>query len=471
MPDRMYHPAPAPDEGDVFGPLGHWLMFALRAPLRHKRVTLAVLLGVGLLGAAIGQTLPLKYEVQTVVLAQRDPLLAALSTPGAAREWDFPTRAAREMLLRRDNLLALLQETNFAERYLQTRAPAARLRDWVTGKLLRRIRTPAMLQDDLASALEQRLWVTVSMEGQVTIGFTWSDPELALDLVKVALHSFLEARHAAEIGALGGAIAILESHQVRLQNEIGVAITKLQQKQRALSLSTSRGVVAPRPAAKVDDELVRLQGELSARRRALADLEEYRQRRTAELQAQLAQQLTVFAPAHPTVQATRAAIAGLSVPSPQIGELQQAIAGLTADVAARGGRAEPAPRRSVEEGLAAELVRSSETRDPRLDYERRELETLLRRHTTLVDRIESSKIELDAAAKDFKQRYPVISPPKLPRAPLKPLGLFFAAGGFLLGAFVACAVATVIDLRSGRIVEQWQIEHVLELPIVTDLRR
>lgn len=471
MPHRTYQTSRAPDDGDVFGPLGHWLLFTLRAPLRHKGVALAVLVVVAALGVAAGQALPEKYEVQATVLAQRDPLLAALATPGAPREWDFPTRAAREMLVRRDNLVSLLRQTRFAERYVQTRVPAARLRDWVFTKVLRRTRTAAQLQDDLASALEQRLWVTVSAEGTVTIGFTWSDPELALDLVKVALDSFLEARHAAEIGALGGAIAILESHQVRLQNDIGAAITKLQQKQRALSLSTVRVPVAPRPIVKVDDELVRLQGELAARRRALADLEDFRQRRTAELQAQLAQQLTVYAPAHPAVEATRAAIAGLAVPSPQLADLQQQVAALTGQIAARGGRAEPAPRRTVEEGIAAELVRSSEARDPRLDYERRELETLLRRNSALVDRIESSRIELDAAAKDFKQRYPVISPPKLPRAPLKPLGLIFAAGGLVLGAVVACGVATVLDIRSGKIVERWQIEQALDLPVVIDIRR
>ena len=70
--------------------------------------------------------------------------MGVLSNPGMNREWDAPTRAAREHLLRRDNLIELCKQTNFVEKYLAARAPAVRLRDWTGERLGREAARVAM---------------------------------------------------------------------------------------------------------------------------------------------------------------------------------------------------------------------------------------------------------------------------------------------------------------------------------------
>lgn len=460
--------------GDVFGPLGDWVLFVLRAPLRHKRLAAAVLLTFVVLGALAAWALPQKYQVSATLLVQRNPLLGALSGAGANRDQDAPTRAAREMVIRRDNLVSLCKQTDFVRKYLERRPPAARAREWLARTLLRQERTAAQLQDDLVSALQDGLLVDVSNEGAVTIGFFWSDPEIAYEIVQAAVSSFIETRNESEIGSLGEAIAILQGHDARLQKEIAGAIHELDDKEQGLRTRTApRRASGPAPTRKEDEELERLRGTLSARKRALADVEDFRQRRTAELQAQLAQQLTVYAPEHPAVAGTRQAIASFSMPSPQVADLKAEIAQVERRIGERsGGAAEPAPSApAVDQGLAAARARLLEQTDPRLEYERRQLETLVRRHSSLVDRVESARIELDAARSASEQRYPVITPPKRPRGPLKPYRLMITVGAIVVGLLAACAASAARDLWSGVIVEPWQVEKSLQLPIIVRSRR
>jgi uncharacterized protein involved in exopolysaccharide biosynthesis len=475
MPPASSPPPSNADEGEVFGPLADYALFTLRAPLRHRRLAAAIAAGCLAVGVVAALTLPRKYQVEAVVLAQRNPLMGALSNPGMNRDWDAPTRAAKEIVIRRDNLVALCRGTDLPARYLATRAPAVRLRDWLYTQVLRRSRAPAQLEDDLVSGLQDRLQVWVSPEGAVTLSFTWSDPDIALDVVEAALQSFLEARNLSEMGAVGDAIAILQGHDTRVQKEIADAIRRLEEKEASLRIRTApRRTAHARTSPKADDELQRLQGLLTSRRRALADVEEFRQRRLSELQVQLAQQLSVYGPEHPNVLGTRQAIAGLKVPSPQVAELKGEIAGLEKQIEKRpGGAVElPAPATtSMEEDLAAARAALLDQTDPRLDYERRLLETLLRRHASLLERIESARIELDTARSAFQQRYTIITPPKRPKGPLKPYGVIYVVGSLVAGALLACGGAAARDLWAGHVIEPWQVERALGVPLLGGRRR
>jgi uncharacterized protein involved in exopolysaccharide biosynthesis len=461
-------PLPSSDDGDLFGPLGDWGMFLVRAPRRHRRLAAAVLGGCLLLGLVAFLAFPRKYRVETTVLAQRNALMGTLSNPGMNRDWDTPARAAREIVIRRSNLVNLARQTSFASRYIATRAPAVRIRDWILGTIFRRERTEAQLEDDLVNSLEQRLVVWVTPEGAVTLQFTWSDPDIAFDIADAALQSFLEARNAAETGAVGEAIAILQGHDTRVQQDIAEAIRKLDAKEQSLRIrSGPRRVGRSAAAPKMDEELQRLQGLLAARRRALADLDDFRHRRVSELQLQLSQQLATLGPEHPNVLSTRRAIAALSTPSPQAADLKAEIAQFEKSIAARPGATAAAPHASgMEDELAAARAALLEQNDPRLEYERRQLESLLRRHAGLLERIESARIELDTARSAFAQRYTIVAPPKRPRGPIGNLALLYLGGALFAGLLLACAVAAAADLWSGRIHEPWQLERALGLPLL-----
>jgi uncharacterized protein involved in exopolysaccharide biosynthesis len=458
--------------------MADWVGFALRAPGRHRKLALAVFLAVVVLAGTAARILPASYEVRASLLAQRNSLMGVLSNPEVNRELDVPTRAARELVTRRENLIALVKQTNLAERYLATRSIASRMREWLmstfTGKELTRDR----LVDDLVFGLEKKLWVAVGQEGTVTIGFVWSDPQIAFDVVQAAVQGFLEARNAADIGAIGEAITILQVHDARLEKEIATSLAQFDERARTLR---ARVTVGPRRTSSQaassprDEESVRLEGLLNARRRALTDLESFRQRRLSELQVQLEQQLGVYAEGHPTVASTRQAIEALNQPSPQVSELTEEIRRLEALLSQRLGvssiPSRPFSAGSAQDELAATQARIAEIDDPRLDYERGQIEALLRRRANLVQRIDAARIELDTARAAFEERYKVISPPLMPKGPLRPLGLILWILGVVGGVMAAIVASAAYDLYQGRITERWQVERGLGLVVLAETRK
>lgn len=461
------------DQGEVFGPVANFIGFTLRSPKRHPVIATALFLSVLLLSAAAALMLPNTYLVQASILAQDNALMNVLQGPENGRE--MPTRAAREILVRRENLVAIATQTNFVNRYRATESPAARLRDHLIEVVLGKKRTDKQVLDDLVDSLETKLQVGVGQEGTVTIGFEWSDPQIAFDIVQAAMQSFFEAKNAHDIGSVGEAVAILDVHDARLRKEIADATDALDQRERSLRLRNEPPQSAPAaPYRKpIDEDLVRLQGLLTARRRALQDVEEFRQRRLSELQAQLSQELSMLAPEHPTVRSTRQAIASLEIPSPQVTELRAQVSQTEKELTDHGGQAldvMPIPARAAADELAATRARLLEVQDPRLEYERQQLEQLLRRRQGLVERIDRAKIELDAAQASFQNRYSVITPPKLPRGPKRPVSAIVLLAGVVGGAAVAFGASALRDLARGRIVERWQVERGLGLTVLAQGR-
>lgn len=463
-------------DGDALGwaLIANQVGYVLRAPLRHPALAAAVLAAVLALGVVAVLVMPFRYRVYTVVLTQRSSLLSNLTNPGMNREWDVPTRSAREVVIRRENLLALSQQVKFPERYLQTRAPIVRARDWIYRNVLRQERTPEVLLDALVDTLQDRLQIFPGAEGTVTISFEWANRELALDVVQAALQIFLEERHVAEVEAVGDAIAIFEAHDAKVKQRIAATVLQVEEKERALQMRTGpRRAPPPRARPADGEDLARLDATLAARRRALADLELFRQQRLAEAQAQLAQQETVYAPSHPALASTRLVIDGLSHPSAQSAALKGEIKELEAELARRGATApaEGSAATTMESEMAEARLRLMQMADPRLELERRQLEDLLREHSTLLERMDAARLEMDTALAAFKYRYTVIAPPQLPKKTTKPYVLIYLLGGLLGGVVAAIAVATLADLRGGRVVERWQVEQGLELEVLGEIRR
>lgn len=465
-----------PTEADPFGYalVRDYVLFALRAPRRHKVLAATAFLSMLAVGIAAANVLPARYQVQASILALRSPLMSNLSNPGMNREWDAPTRAAREVVIRRENLIQLAKQTHFVERYLEHRSIASRARAWLMQTITGRQRDREQVLEDLVDTLVDRLWVVVSPEGTVTFTLQWSDAETAVQLVQAAMQSFLDERYASEIRAVGETVAILNGHDAQVQRQIATTVAALEEKEKSLRIRAVPRLAAGLRARLPDEELARLDASLAARRRALGDLETFRQQRLAELQAQLAQQQGVYATDHPSLRSTRQAIESLSQPSPQIialrtetQELERDLArrsrAVDGDAAARGG--------VLQNEMAEARLRLLETEDPRLEMERRQLEDLLRQHSTLLQRIDAARVEMDTAEAAFKYRYTVIAPPQLPKGPIKPYGVLFVTGGVLGGLVLALFVSAAADLRSGIVIEPWQVERALDLPIVGGMRR
>lgn len=460
--------ADEPADDDLFGwkTIFRWCGFVLRAPLRHRFLSAAAFLAVFSLAAAALVVIPFRYRVSATLLAGY-PQANALANP-MERVPDAPTRAARDVLLRRENLRAILDKTDFLDQYLAKRPWALRMKDRVFEALRGEPRDVKDLTEGLLDTLGSRLGVEVRPEGTVTIYFEWWDAELAREVVDAAQESFLEARRASEVQAIGEAIAILEAQRARLESDIAASIEAFERKHEQLR---GRTAGPPRPVVRTvvrDPELARLQGELATKQGSLAEIEGLRRQRVAELQAELIRQQTIYAADHPTVVGTRRLLQSFSEPAPRVTELQDEIREIEREIARRGGRG------SVSHAVSGPYLEARlglDTDDPRLGFERGQLEGLLRQHAELDNRIQGVQVEQETAEAAFRHRYRVVNPAQLPRGPIKPYPAIFVVGGLLGGIAFAFFAATAADLRRGRILERWQVEEQLDLPVLAEIRK
>jgi len=488
-PEPVREPAPdlppSAPSGEESGLFDYALVFGylgslLRAPVRHKWLATAVFLAFVALGVLAIRVLPFQYQVQAKILARRNLLIGNLSNPTVDRNWDAPTQAAREVLVRRDNLISLCKQTDFINRYLSERAPAVRARDWLRKVATGHERDPNQLLEDMADTLDTRLKVFATPEGIVTISFDWSNPETARRLVEAAVQSFLESRYASEISAIGETIAVLQSHDARLKKEIAEALARVtgkQAKSPAARVAKKAAPVPRAPAQPEDENVTRLKGVLSAKQRALADLEAFRRKRLEDLQVQLSQQLAVFAPRHPEVLNTRQSIDALNGSSPQVDALRNEIRDLENELSLREVHKTSAPALPVASVLPRSESRPPEAgpalpaEDPRLDYDRNEAELLLRQHSFILDRIDAAEVEMDTAQAAFKYRYSVISPPQLPQKPIKSYRAMILVVSVLSGLVGAVAASMIADHRSGLVLARWQLERRFGLQVLAQSRK
>jgi uncharacterized protein involved in exopolysaccharide biosynthesis len=445
-----------------------YLRYALGAVGRRKRLVLVTFLaGLALLTAFYLVRPPL-YRAETRILAQRQQSLPSIVRSSVGE--DQPTRAAWELIHRRDNLLDLLKLAGLTEAPPRQSGPPGVL-DRAIAWLDRSLASDDDPLEALLLLLDKRLKVEA---GEVTIAIEldWGDPQQAYRIVDGALQNFLEARHVQEVTALDEAIAVLQGRAAVLRAEL----TRVTEETRRVILQdAARAPRAPAQVAPVptslpgSEELVRLRSMLEAKERAIGDVEEFRRRRLAELQAQYDARRSVYAEAHPELVGLRQDIAALTRDSSQITALRADERRLREDYQARLAR-EPAPPssapafaevspRSAYEGINAAVEQSERVRDARTRYQE------------IMASVNGAQLELDAARAAFKHRYKVIWPVQVPKRPVSPNPLKIFGVGGLAALLLALLAAVALDWRSGKVMERWQIERELNLPILGQTRR
>ena len=507
-------PQPAHERSDVepiidFKAIANWVGFGRRSARRHKRLVFGLALVLVIIAGLAIVVLPKTYHVETKLLAQKNQVLAVRNDTGG----EDPTRAAADTVLRRENLVALVKRTNLVNESLLRRAPALKLKDWL---VLHASKPPSQEEkiDGLARYLATKMNVWAS-EGTVTIQLDWPDGQLAYAIVQEAQNTFLEARHVQEIAAISEAESIREGHATDLRAQIDKAVQEIltlragkEKKQddkqsvtraaQAASASAADKPSAPsRPAApaaalptaeeiNAKRRLAEISAVIDGKERAIASLDEFRRRRVAELQAKLEEQRAVYTEAHPAIVDVKQAIAAASQDSPQVaalrGELTQlrteadqlrAQTGTPAPVAATGGGWSGGGAARPKDGLSGDVIRieqePAEDRDPEIVFARSKLRFAIDEYQQIESQIQATRLELDTAQAAFKYRYEVVVPAEIPKGPIKPnvpMVLISALiGGLLIGLFAAI----VSDVRRGTLLEAWQVQHLLDLPVLTEI--
>jgi hypothetical protein len=518
---------PNPDEALVdFRQIGDYIGFVVRSVIRHPY--LAALTFILMVGATAGAVAlwPRTYHVDARLLAQQGDLMAAYSNPRtSSSSGASPTYAVSETILRRDNLVSLIKQTDLLNEWERTRPAALRLKD----RIMRAMRGAPSEEDRLATMiglLEQRFEISVTMEGAVVIGITWPNARSGYELVEAALQNFLDMRQSGEAATLNDSITVLERYGATLERDVNATFAEYQAEQarripvgRRLTLPAVMPTTAeafpvvpglPAPPLEVIVRLGRVKAALDAKRAEVARLEESKAQQYSDLEGKLGTALTVYTETHPMVASLRQSLAAVAQDSPQLQQARVEAQNLERDYVTMAAAQEKPEKPPVQQtsvpaadvkgtadsrtGPQASAVRrlpdvsslrapraaandspSESTAEPAGPADYASLTAVRLRLQVgqlgdIRDRIAGARLALATSQAGFKYRYVLTRPPQFPRAPIKPnVPLVILAG--VLGAFgLAIAAALARDLLSGRIVESWQVERQVGVPVLAHVR-
>jgi uncharacterized protein involved in exopolysaccharide biosynthesis len=489
MPTRPLDPAdpgvPREDQTSP-GPVD-LLRYAGKAVRRRLRFALGVFLaGLCVVAAYYAVATP-RYRAEARVLAQRQQAIASLARANVTEEQ--PTRAASELIHQRENLVDLIKLAGLLEK-----PPKLGPLDRAWNDIVR-FTGAARDEDDpveqLVLVLDRQLKVTA---GDATIGIEldWPNPQQAYVIVDGALQNFLEVRHVQEVAALDEAIAILRSRAARLRAELAQATDETR---RALEQAAVRAAPRPRIAIPtptpsptpvpatgpqrqpLDEDLARVKSMLESRQRAIADVEEFRRRRLAELTVQYDSKRAVYTEDYPEMVKLRLDIAALDRDSSQLTALRAEERKLRDEYEALGARQPPqqpqlplpqrdpalAPIEVVQPPVVgatpANIEQSERVRDARHRYEQ------------VMESLNQAQVELDTARSAFSHRYKVTWPAQVPKRPVSPKPLKVLGIGGIASLVLALLGAVLAEWRAGQVLDRWQIEGGLGLPILGQVRR
>jgi uncharacterized protein involved in exopolysaccharide biosynthesis len=456
-----------------------WVSFALRALRKYAWAPL-VGLGLGIAGAAlVTWALPDYYLVEANLAAQRSDIIASFGNPGRPHvaEWGSRGYGAQDLMKRRESLLALVEQVDLLDDWRAHRSPAGRIKDRLTfGRKL----TDDELRRALVKVLDQRLLVW-SDEGSVRVLITWPDADMAFRLVDGVVQNYIETRHVTEMAMLGESIQLLQERLASAEEALNEALDVARKARPRASARARRA--DPEPATSIVPsgmtmDLLRIRSEIASQRRTLDDLVSFRERRISQLQAELDEKRAVLGELHPTIVTLRASLAALTEDSPQIVALRRDIQDLESRYVASGGKLSDldaldfeittSPTRATTPAVIAAL--EGPLRDPAEEFARSKLAAAMVRYNVVADRLEAAQTERDAMTASNKYRYLVVKPPLRPREPVNrgKKRMVWAAGS-LAGLLFGVLGAFVLAYREGRIVQMWQVEHGLGLPILAEL--
>jgi uncharacterized protein involved in exopolysaccharide biosynthesis len=417
--------------------------FVMQAVQRHKVTALATFVIVFGAASTIASLWPKTYEVDGRLLMQRNEVTASLVNPGRTipREAESPTLAAREIVLGRENVLAVMKATNLLEEWTRTRAPLLRFKDWLFG-LFRSAPTEDDRVDALAGLIEDRLQVGTSDEGVVSFSIHWPDAQMAYHLVDEAMNSFLQYRRVSETAAITESIAILDRSAETLEAQITKTIAKMPRRPTVRS-GTRRPALAEGPSQQSMVQLSRLKSELEARQQNIARMAASRSQQLSEARGRLTTALTIYTEDHPTVLALRQTVEQLSRDSPELAAASQEARDLEKQYDALSVKVGVATETAQSRAIAGapslnpfSLVSLGDASDPVSVRLRVEMSQL----ATLRERASAARAELASAQAGFKYRYSVTRPPRVPRRPAGPNVAAITLAGAIASLILAIGV-------------------------------
>jgi uncharacterized protein involved in exopolysaccharide biosynthesis len=461
------------------------LLFPLRCVRRHTRLALGTLAAFVALGTVGFLAMPQDFVVESKILTRRNMVLPALGNPRRTvpTESDAPARLANEVVTSRENLIEVIKATGLLTGWPRTLPATTQAIEYIRQQL-KGERDERERYDVLVKQLQRRIYVLGGddREGMVTIGARWSDPALALKIAKKAQDRFLAQRYEQDVSLVQVSVGILGRYVERAGSNMTAAMDELRSMPGVkVSLPEVSGyAVNARTAARsraVTAEQSRLQTALQNVRNVLAQQEAGFAGRQTEANAKLADLETKYGPNHPEVMAARGVAEQAAAPWSSLATLRREEGQLVAQLARIGTTVAEQPDVSAElalqrQGFEKLLRQRSDTiEDPRITNARSQLKIATTTYEDLLDRQEAAKIELETARAAFKYRYVVTTPPQLPKEPRSSTALLLLLGGVVCGGCAAVFLSTTRDVVDGRLLESWQIQRQVGLPLLGEIQR
>ncbi len=461
----------APDDDEIQIGLGDRVREAMHAAMRRKLLSFFMLIiGVAFTIVAVVYA-PRTYECDAQILITRT---TSLGGPNAAQllTGDERKELAKEyeqQIMARDNIIQIVQQAKLVERWNEIQSPHRRLISNIQAKLGQPRPTDDQKFEALMRTIEGRLKVEVDAT-TVAFRLEWSEPKSAKDIVTVAVENFQKKRFEVEVGVIPESVRALQK-QVDDKRKETQKIAKELNEAEAKKNPTGKTRFVSREVANNEPG----QGDpaifkkLEAVRGDIAQREELKRNRLAELNAKLADMSATYAAGHPDMIALKNTLA-----------------------ATQHDPAELAAARAEERRLAQEfensknaklgekktvVVATTDSAAPAvpqvpLSVEglRQAYERLEKQLTDLEADLNQQKVQEKRIELAFKNRYSVTRPPEVPGGPKKPVGPMAGVIGALCTFALMLVAAVLRDRASGLFYEPRDVRDRLGLPVYATMK-
>jgi uncharacterized protein involved in exopolysaccharide biosynthesis len=203
----------------------------------------------------------------------------------------------------------------------------------------------------------------------------------------------------------------------------------------------------------------------------------------AEAQARLSAAQTIYTDGHPTVLALRQTLAQLSRESPELAAARRDAQNLEAEYDALSTRVSvetenvEQARAAISQAAAATPASAPAPAPPPVDVPSLlnggdpsepvslRLRVEMAQLAAVRERANAARAELSSSQVGFKYQYSILRPAQLPRQPVSPNVPVILGAGAIASLLLAVAVALGIDLASGLVLEAWQVERQVGVPV------
>jgi uncharacterized protein involved in exopolysaccharide biosynthesis len=451
-----------------------------RAVLRRKLVAATTFFGTVVLVVLAALWMPRTYRVEARILTNNTDL-EEIVNPTRFQSNDPMTKNVVERFLARENMLGLVVDANLEKAWDEQRGVIGEAKDAIRTALFGPI-----AQKDKEEALYEiaKRKVHLFLEGDIVVcRAEWTDAKTTLTLAQVCEKRFLAMQRERELSQKRESVALLERNVESSQKDLDASYATLEKtiQGKGASVAQLKAVRQRRASAGGGGaggaskgslaEVERLKEIRDEKKAVIGDIERNHRATVVQASGALVKLRETLGPDHPDLKQAARVVEEESRPPPELLKLKSEVAQLEAQIDRLSSRGDPPKERGtiVEEVVAVPEGPKDIKDDPEVERMMTNITVAEQGHWELLDRLATAKIEVQTAEAAFAYRYITVYPPLLPKKAVSPnVGGLVGAG--VLAAFVlAFLLAIAADVLAMRVMETWQIERFLGLPVLGEI--